>query len=124
VLLRGHLRIGLLVMIWSCAIVGIACKWLLSEPSHDLTVGLYVAMGWTGLFPVYQLVQAIGLRGMAWGLLGGVLYTAGGICEAVRWPVLWPQIIGYHEVFHVFDMGATLIHIFFMIRYVLPYSSV
>jgi hemolysin III len=59
---------------------------------------------------------------MALGLLGGILYTVGGICEATRWPVLWPHIVGYHEVFHLFDMLATLVHIFFMLRYILPFQ--
>jgi hemolysin III len=122
VILQGRLRIGLLVMIWGFAAVGIACKWLFQEPPHQVTVGLYVAMGWTGLIPVFQLIKAIGLQGMAWALLGGVLYTLGGICDAVHWPVLWPHVIGSHEVFHVFDMGATLVHIFFVIRYILPFQ--
>jgi predicted membrane channel-forming protein YqfA (hemolysin III family) len=36
--------------------------------------------------------------------------------------VPWPHVIGSHEVFHVFDMGATLVHIFFVMRYVLPFQ--
>ena len=122
VLLQGRLRSGLLIMIWSLAAAGIACKWLFSEPPHSVTVGLYVAMGWTGLIPAYQLVKAVGLQGMAWGLLGGILYTTGAVCEAVRWPVVWPHVIGYHEVFHVFDMGGTLVHVFFVIRYIVPFQ--
>jgi hemolysin III len=121
VLLRGRFRISQLVMIWTFAAAGIACKWLLDEPPHAVTVGMYVAMGWTGLIPCFHLVRAIGLQGMAWGLAGGILYTVGGICEATRWPVLWPHVIGFHEVFHLFDMSATLVHIFFMLWYILPF---
>jgi hemolysin III len=122
VILQGRLRSFLLAMIWSVAAVGIACKWLFSPPPPPVTVGLYVAMGWTGLIPAYQLVKAVGIRGTAWGLLGGVLYTTGAVCEAVHWPDLWPRVIGYHEVFHVFDMGATSVHVFFMFRYILPFQ--
>jgi hemolysin III len=122
VLLQGRLRAGLLIMIWTVAVVGIAAKWLFSEPPHPVTVGLYVAMGWTGLIPVYQLIKAVGFQGMAWSLLGGMLYTLGGICEAIRWPILWPHVIGYHEVFHVLDMGATSVHLFFVMRYILPFQ--
>jgi hemolysin III len=122
VLLQGRLRSSLLWGIWTVAATGIVCKWTLSEPPHWITVGLYVAMGWTGIIPVYQIVKAIGVQGMAWSLLGGVLYTIGGICEAVRWPVLWPHVVGYHEVFHVIDMSATFVHVFFMFRYILPFQ--
>jgi hemolysin III len=123
VLLRGRLRVGLLIMIWSLAAGGIACKWLLSEPPHELTVGLYVAMGWTGLIPAYQLVKAVGAQGMLWGLAGGLLYTIGAVCETLRWPILWPHVIGYHEFFHLMDMAATMVHIYFVMRYVLPTQS-
>jgi hemolysin III len=122
VLLRGRFRIILLTMMWGLAVIGITCKWLFSEPPHPVTVGMYVAMGWTGLIPIYQLIRAIGLQGMAWGLCGGILYTVGGVCEATRWPTILPHVIGYHEVFHMLDMGATVVHIFFMLRYILPFQ--
>ena len=110
-ILEGRLRKSLLYGIWTVAAVGIICKWTLSEPPHWITVTLYVAMGWTGIVPVYQLVKAIGLQGMGWSLLGGLLYTVGTVCEATRWPVLWPHVVGYHEVFHILDMSATSVHI-------------
>jgi hemolysin III len=122
VLLRGRFRAGLLTMIWGLAALGIVCKWALREPPHPVTVGLYVGMGWTGVIPAYSLVRAVGLRAMSWGLLGGLLYTVGGICEAYQWPVLWPHVVGYHEVFHVLDMGATSVHVYFVFRYVLPFQ--
>jgi hemolysin III len=122
VLLRGKLRITLFILMWSLAFVGIACKWLLPAPSYWVTVSLYIALGWLGVIPVYQLVKAVGYRGMAWALLGGILYSLGGIFDAIRWPILWPHVIEHHEVLHLCDMGGTLAHIFFVIRYVLPYQ--
>jgi hemolysin III len=122
VLLRGRWRIVLLSVIWSLAAVGIAAKWLLPWPPYGLTVALYILMGWVGIFPIWQLIRAVGVRGMAWGLLGGLFYTFGGVCDAISWPVLLPGVIGYHEVLHLADMGGTLIHVFFIVRYVLPFQ--
>lgn len=122
VLLRGRLRLILLILVWTVAGVGIAAKWLLPWPPYWLTVSLYIAMGWIGAPSVWQLIRAVGVRGMLWGLLGGLLYTFGGVCDAAKWPILLPGIIGYHEVLHVADMGATLIHVFFVVRYVLPFQ--
>ncbi len=122
VLLGGRLRIGLLSLIWGLAGVGILAKWLLPWPPYGLTVSLYIAMGWTGLLPIVPLIRAVGVQAMVWGLLGGVLYTFGGVCDAAKWPILLPGIIGYHEVLHVADMGGTLFHVFFIIRYVLPFQ--
>ncbi len=121
ILLRDPLRIVLLSLVWSLALVGIAAKWLLPWPPYALTVSLYIAMGWVGLIPAWQLIRAVGLRGMFWSLLGGIFYTIGGVCDAVKWPMLLPGVIGPHEVLHVCDMGGTLAHIFFIIRYVLPF---
>jgi hemolysin III len=123
VLLNGRLRIWLLAMIWGMAAAGIACKWLLAAPPYPVTVGLYIGMGWLGIIPLTRLVRAIGLRGMSWAVLGGLLYTAGGVCDAIRWPVIYPNVVGSHEVLHVLDMGGTMAHVFFIMRYILPYQG-
>ena len=123
VLLRGPTRWWMLGLIWGIAAAGVACKWLLPWPPYGLTVGLYIGMGWVGVVTVYPLVQAVGVRGSALGLLGGLLYMAGGVCDAACWPVVLPYVVGPHEILHVLDMGATLIHVFFVMRYVLPFQG-
>lgn len=122
VLLSGRLRVILLTLVWGLAGAGILAKWLVEWPPYWVTVSLYIAMGWIGLIPMWQLIRAVGVRAMAWGLLGGLLYTFGGVCDAARWPIVLPGIIGYHEVLHLADMGGTLIHVFFVVRYVLPFQ--
>lgn len=122
VLLGGRLRIILLSLVWGLAGVGILAKWLLPWPRYELTVTLYIAMGWFVLVPIVPLIRAVGVQAMLWGLLGGVFYTLGGVCDAAKWPILLPGIIGYHEVLHVADMGGTLVHVFFVVRYVLPFQ--
>jgi hemolysin III len=123
VLLQGRRRWWMLGLIWVIAAVGVACKWLLPWPPYGLTVGLYIGMGWVGIVTVYPLFRAVGVRGCALGLLGGILYMAGGVCDAARWPVVLPHVVGPHEVLHVLDMGATLIHVFFVLRYVVPFQG-
>jgi len=123
VLLEGRQRICLLVLIWGLAAIGIVCKWVLTAPPYEVTVGLYIAMGWIGLLPIRQLIRAIGVRGMLWGILGGILYTLGGVCDVSGWPVIVPGLIGPHEVLHILDMFASLIHIYFIINYVLAYQG-
>jgi hemolysin III len=122
VLLRRRLSIVLLSLVWGLAGVGILAKWLLPWPPYWLTVALYVIMGWIGLLPIVPLIRAVGVQAMLWGTLGGILYTFGAVCDAAKWPILLPGIIGYHEVLHVADMGGTLIHVYFVVRYVLPFQ--
>jgi hemolysin III len=123
VLLGGRRRLALLSLVWALAAAGIASKWLLPWPPYWLTVGLYVGMGWVGVFAVQPLVRAVGLRGMGLAMVGGLLYTAGGICDAVQWPVLYPGVVGSHEVLHVLDMGGTFTHVVFVFRYILPFRG-
>jgi hemolysin III len=124
ILLNGRLRTFSLLLVWGLAVAGIACKWLFPMPPYPLTVGLYVATGWVGMLSIVPLVRAVGVRGMAVGVLGGILYTAGGVFDAISWPILVPGVIGYHEVLHVLDIFATLTHLFFVTRYVLPFGLV
>jgi hemolysin III len=121
VLLRGRARAGMLALVWGLAVAGIACKWLLPLPPFWLTVGFYVGLGWAGLLVLGSLVQAVGARGMVWVLIGGTCYTAGGVMDVVQWPVLWPGVIGSHELLHVLDVGGTAAHVVFIVRYVIPY---
>jgi hemolysin III len=123
VLLRGRVRTSMLALIWTLAAVGVALKWLLPLAPSPLTVGLYLAMGWVGLLPVRALVRAAGAKAMAWGAFGGVLYTAGALCELFRWPVVVPGVVGPHEMMHFFDVGGTAVHYSFMMWFVLPYPS-
>ncbi len=122
-ILKGWFRLSQLILIWSIALVGIVCKWTLPAPPYPVNVGIYVGMGWIGLLSMPHLIQAVGVRGMAWVLMGGILYTLGGVCDAICWPIFIPGVVGHHEVLHVLDMFASLAHVYFVIRYILPYSD-
>jgi hemolysin III len=123
VLLRGRLRVALLALVWTIAAVGIACKWLLPVGPYWLSVGLYIGMGWLVVIPLRSLVRAVGLRAMGVALVGGLFYTVAGVLDAVAWPMLYPGVVGPHEVVHVLDMGGTFAHVVFIVRYVLPFRG-
>jgi hemolysin III len=107
--------------IWCFALAGIVCKWTVPETPYWLTVGLYFGMGWVGALTVVEMLRAIGVRGLAWGLWGGLSYTLGGLADLFQWPRLFPGLFGPHEVFHLFAMGGTFCHVVFMVRHVIPF---
>jgi hemolysin III len=121
VLLRGRQRELLLATIWLLAVAGIAAKWLLPFTPITVSVGLYLALGWIGLIPAADLFRAVGLRGAALGVSGGLFYTAGALCELAHWPVIVPGFFAWHEVFHLCDMAGTALHVIFMVRFVVPF---
>jgi hemolysin III len=44
--------------------------------------------------------------GLALVLTGGLLYTLGAAVYAYRRPDPYPQVFGYHELFHVLTLGG------------------
>ena len=117
-LLRGRWRWVCLAGISLSAAAGIAAMWLWPGLPHEYLVGVYVGMGVFGLVPFRQYLRRVGWAGMGWVLAFAAVYMAGGAADAAQWPVLLPGYFGPHEVLHVCDMVATLIHYGVLVRYV------
>ena len=83
-----------------------------------LTSTIYIAMGWMSVIAVYPLLQTVGVRGLAWLVSGGVLYTVGGVLYALKWPGRDNPRFGCHEIFHVFILLGSLFHYLLMYRVV------
>ena len=43
-------------------------------------------------------------------IVGGALYTVGGVMYALRRPDPWPRTFGYHEFFHAATVLAAICH--------------
>ena len=52
-----------------------------------------------------------------------MLYTAGAIIHAARRPDPWPNIFGYHELFHLLVIGAAAMQYCAIAFFVLPLAS-
>lgn len=122
VLLAGPWRTWFLRMMWTLALTGVACQWLLPKPPHGLVVGLYLGLGWLGLLPVLQYYRAVGWRAMNWVWFGAACYTFGAVCELTQWPVIVPGWVHAHEVLHFFDTAGCMAFFVFIFRHVLPYE--
>ena len=111
----------LLPWVWGLALAGVAAKWFWPIAPDPLTTGLYLALGWIGVLPAILLWRRVGPGCVGWSALGGLLYTAGAVCDLVGWPNLLPGWFGPHEVLHVCDMAGTSAHVILMFRYVVPF---
>jgi hemolysin III len=122
VFLRSGLRKTLsLGGMWLLAVTGIASKWSLPMPPYGLSICLYLAAGWVGLFPLLEVWRQVGWRAMRWILWGGVAYSLGGVADLCRWPILVRGVLGHHEVLHVCTMVGTFCHVGFMVLYAVPH---
>ncbi len=118
VALQGAWRWGLLVGIWSLALLGIAGKVFWFGLPRWVSTLLYGGMGWLVVIAIAPLLEAISLYGVVWLALGGVLYTVGAVIYGLKWPKLPWKTFGFHETFHIFVLAGSAAHFWMMERFV------
>src|ERR1700686_2322513 len=101
-ILTGWLRITILAVIWTLALVGIVTSIFTVKLPRWATAALYVAMGWVVILAIPAFLAILPWISVAILFLGGVLYTIGAVFYARKKPDPFPAIWGYHEVFHLF----------------------
>jgi len=124
ILLGGRRAKWFLGIMWSLALTGVACLWLLPKAPHEVMVALYLSIGWLGLVPIAQYYRKLGWRAMNWLWLGAAFYTLGAVCELAEWPMLSPPPLrfGYHEILHLCDSAGSVAFFVFISRHVIGYQ--
>lgn len=111
--------IPILSVVWGVAGIGAVHSLIFVDGSRRLRVCSYLLLGWLALIPAYELWQSLPLSAFALLLLGGLTYSLGGLVYAMRRPNPFPQVFGYHEVFHGLTLVATGVFSLVLVRYVL-----
>ena len=99
-----------LTVVWIGALAGVTLKLAWPHAPRWLGVPIYIALGWVAVFVLPELLHHAGVAALVLLLVGGLLYTAGAVFYATRWPNPWPQVFGYHEFFHAATVVAALCH--------------
>lgn len=120
--LDGLLRDAMLVIIWSIALLGVGLSVFTEHLPRFVTAGLYIGMGWIGVVVVPAFAKLMPWPAVAVLLLGGLLYTVGALVYALRRPDPYPQVFGFHEVFHLFVIGGSAAFTVTIWVWVLPYT--
>ena len=108
---RGPLRWGVLIFIWSAAIAGITLKSIyFNDVPEWVSLALYLGLGWIGALSAYSLYRRFGFEQVKLILWGAFAYSAGAVLEFFRFPVLVPNVIGPHELFHVMVLLGITAH--------------
>jgi hemolysin III len=119
--LAGWWRVGILVAIWVCAIAGVAGAAPFLRIPRRLLASLYLAMGWLAVIALVPLTAALGWVAAALMALGGLQYSLGAAAYAFKRPRLWPRVFGYHEVFHLAVITASVTFYVIVVRYAVPF---
>ncbi|GGP01398.1 hemolysin III family protein [Nonomuraea glycinis] len=107
--LDGAARIAVLAVTWGGALAGVLFRVLWMGAPRWLYTVLYLALGWTAVFVLPQLLRGAGLVAVVLVAVGGLLYSAGAIVYGLRRPDPSPRWFGYHEVFHACTLAAYLV---------------
>ncbi len=110
---------SILSIVWGLALVGIILKMAGTNENKWFIPLPYIAMGWLGIVALQTLFKSFPLGGMWWLLLGGILYTFGVVVFVVDSIFPRERLFGMHEVWHLFVIGASFSHFWFMFKYVL-----
>lgn len=118
VALRGIFGWVLFGMIWGIAGFGIVITCLWFDVPRKISTAFYIAMGWMVVIATVPLAKAVSWGGVFLLVIGGVMYTVGGVIYGLKKPDFKLKYFGFHEIFHVFIILGSLFHVLLMTNYI------
>src|ERR1700704_3309185 len=96
--------IVLLIGVWCVAIVGVVLKLVLPGRFDRLSVGLYLAMGWSGFMLYDAVVKVLPTMALWFVVAGGAMYSFGVIFHA------WQRLRFQNVIWHCFVLLGAACH--------------
>ena len=97
--------------------LGVLFRVFWTDAPRWLYVPIYIALGWAAVFFIPAFFDGATALGLGIGIavfvlivVGGALYTVGGVVYGFKRPNPWPRWFGFHEVFHTFTILAFVTH--------------
>ncbi|GAL22818.1 predicted membrane protein hemolysin III homolog [Vibrio maritimus] len=112
--LRTPLAVGLMIVIWALAVIGIIIKLFFVYRFKRASLITYLVMGWLSLIVIYQLAKHLDPSGLILLAAGGAIYTLGVVFYANK------RIPYNHAIWHLFVLGGAACHFFAVYWYVEP----
>lgn len=116
--LRGPLGWGILGAVWTVAVLGIIFKMFWIHAPRWLTTCIYVLMGWIAVIGIGPITRTLQPDAVFWLFTGGILYSAGALIYAFKKPNLIPDLLGFHEIFHLFVIMGSMAHFWTIYHYI------
>lgn len=108
---KGWMRWGVLCVIWAAATAGMFLKLAyIDEVAEWVSLTLYLALGWSGLFTAFALYRLVGFKPLVPLVIGALAYTVGALIDFSSLPNLVKGWIGVHEVFHLCVLVGVAAH--------------
>lgn len=108
--LQGATGNSLLVAVWAGALLGGLKSLFWVNAPKVLTAALAVGVGWTVVPYINEARGSLGMTELVLIFGGGMAYTLGAVAYALKRPNPWPEVFGYHEVFHALTIVGAVLH--------------
>lgn len=110
--LNSLLAKGLMIVIWSLALLGILFKLTFAHRFKVLSLVTYLAMGWLSLVVIYQMVIKLAPASVTLLAAGGIVYSLGVIFYVCK------RIPYNHAIWHGFVLGGSVCHFLAIYLYI------
>jgi hemolysin III len=97
-------------IVWGGAIAGVFLKMFWPSAPAWVGVPLYLLLGWVAAFFIVPIMHGAGVAALVLLIVGGALYSIGGVLYGLKWPNPWPTTFGHHEFFHACTAVAAICH--------------
>jgi hemolysin III len=97
----------LVAVAWIGAGVGVTIKLVNLERTRVLGGTLYILLGWLAMVILPAMLHRLDAAQLSLLFIQGTLYTLGALVLVVRRPNPYPDVFGYHEVWHTMVVVAT-----------------
>ncbi len=95
----------LAIVVWGAALVGIALKLIVPEKFGRLAIGLYLAIGWSGVLVFHTLAATLPPVTLWLLVAGGITYSAGIVFH------LWERLKFQNVLWHLFVVAGAILHL-------------
>lgn len=116
--MRGPVGYSVLAVVWSLAALGIAMKLQHAARFDGISTVAYVAMGWTVLPVIGEMLHRCPLGATVWMLVGGLFYTGGVVFYRLDHHVKY-----FHAVWHLFVLAGSVSQFIAVWKYILPWKA-
>ena len=111
--LRDHSGIEIFLIVISLMLLGTLFKIFFTGKFEKFSLYLYLLMGWLIIIKIDELINLINFRGLLLVISSGLLYTIGTYFYSSK------TIKYSHSIWHLFVLGGSVTHYFFILFYVI-----
>lgn len=105
-------------LVWGLAFLGVLFKVFWIGAPRWASTGLYLLLGWLAVIAIGPLLAALPFAALMWLLAGGLAYSVGAVIYALKRPDPFPQVFGYHEIWHLFVLAGAAAHFVLIAQFV------